>query len=78
MILPYPRINQDAGRNLAVFIALALVLCGPTLASEHRDRGYMYLSPVPGAEYVSPQTEFILVRFEAVSPYDITNWTTII
>jgi hypothetical protein len=38
----------------------------------------MYLSPVPGAEYVSPQTRFFLVRFEAVSPNDITNLPTFI
>ncbi|MHC4113356.1 MAG: aryl-sulfate sulfotransferase, partial [Planctomycetota bacterium] len=33
---------------------------------------------VPGAEYVSPQTKFFLVRFEAVSPNDITNLETFI
>ncbi len=48
------------------------------LASEHRDKGYMYLSPVPGAEYVLPATDFILVRFEEVDPSDITNLTSFI
>jgi len=33
----------------------------------------MYLSPVPGAEYVLPGTDYVLVRFEEVVPSDITN-----
>ena len=74
----YPKISQDAGRNRAIFIAVVLIFCGHTLASEHREKGYLYLSPIPGAEYVSPQTKFFLVRFEAVSPYDITNLPTFI
>jgi len=44
----------------------------------YREKGYLYLSPIPGAEYVSSQTKFFLVRFEAVSPYDITNLPTFI
>ncbi|UCC45209.1 MAG: hypothetical protein JSU65_04640, partial [Candidatus Zixiibacteriota bacterium] len=48
------------------------------LTSEYRDKGYLYLSPLPGAEYVSPQTRYFLVRFEAVSPNDITNLPTFI
>ena len=72
------RISQDAGRKLAVFIALALVFCGPVLASEHRETGYQYLSPVPQSEYVLPQTRYILVRFETVSPYALTNLSTFI
>ncbi|MHC4111802.1 MAG: hypothetical protein ACYSUY_12055, partial [Planctomycetota bacterium] len=57
------KISQDAGRNRALFIAIVLIFCGHALASEHRDKGYLYLSPVPGAEYVLPQTRFFLVRF---------------
>jgi hypothetical protein len=72
------KISQDAGRNRALFIAVVLIFCGHALASEHRDKGYLYLSPVPGAEYVLPQTRFFLVRFEAVSPNDITNLSTFI
>ncbi|MHC4657244.1 MAG: aryl-sulfate sulfotransferase, partial [Planctomycetota bacterium] len=72
------KISQDAGRNRALFIAIVLIFCGHALASEHRDKGYLYLSPVPGAEYVLPQTRFFLVRFEAVSPNDITNLSTFI
>ncbi|MEE9465699.1 MAG: LamG-like jellyroll fold domain-containing protein, partial [Candidatus Neomarinimicrobiota bacterium] len=48
------------------------------LTSGHREKGYLYLSPLPGAEYVSSQTKFFLVRFEAVSPNDITNLSTFI
>jgi hypothetical protein len=47
-------------------------------ASEYRDKGYRYLSPLPMAEYVRPETRYILVRFEEVSPYDITNLPTFI
>ncbi|KPJ61745.1 MAG: hypothetical protein AMJ46_00005, partial [Latescibacteria bacterium DG_63] len=65
-------------RNRAIFITVVLIFCSHALASEHRDKGYLYLSPVPGAEYVSPQTRFFLVRFEAVSPNDITNLSTFI
>ncbi|MHC4735905.1 MAG: aryl-sulfate sulfotransferase, partial [Planctomycetota bacterium] len=46
--------------------------------SEYRDKGYRYLSPVPMAEYVRPETRYILVRFEEVSPDDITNLLTFI
>ncbi|MBA7606112.1 hypothetical protein ES703_13251 [subsurface metagenome] len=48
------------------------------LTSGYRGKGYLYLSPIPGAEYVSSQTKFFLVRFEAVSPNDITNLPTFI
>ncbi|MHC4545504.1 MAG: hypothetical protein ACYSYL_13450 [Planctomycetota bacterium] len=69
----YPKIGQDAGRNRALFTVVVLIFCGNALASEHRDRGYMYLSPVPRAEYVLLATDFILVRFETVNPNDIDN-----
>jgi len=72
------KISQNTGKNRAIFIALVLVFCGHALASEHREKGYMYLSPIPGAEYVSSQTKYFLVRFETVSPYDITNLSTFI
>jgi hypothetical protein len=39
----------------------------------YRTMGYNYLSPVPGAEYCSPQTRFILVRFQTISPAALTN-----
>jgi len=50
--------------------------CNQVSASGYRDLGYRYLSPVPGAEYVSPQTRFVLVRFEQVSPMAVTNLAT--
>src|SRR6266478_8996056 len=39
----------------------------------YRSLGYAYLSPVPGAEYCSPQTHFILVRFKDIAPSSVTN-----
>lgn len=46
--------------------------------ADYRSAGYAYLSPVPGASYCSPQTRFILVRFQSVSPSDITNLASFI
>ena len=40
---------------------------------EYRNLGYLYLSPLPGAEYTAPQTRFVLVRFKDVSPSAVTN-----
>jgi len=45
-------------------------------ATAAREAGYLYLSPVPGAPYVSAQTRFVLVRFENVTPSEMTNLTT--
>ena len=45
---------------------------------EYRALGYLYLSPMPGAEYVSAQTRFVLVRFKDVSPTAVTNLSTFI
>ncbi len=39
----------------------------------YRSLGYLYLSPLPGAQYCSPQTRFVLVRFATVPPTAITN-----
>ena len=60
-------------RSFVVLVAVSLSLSLSTSASENRDRGYLYLSPLPGAEYVLWGTDFILVRFETVSPFAITN-----
>jgi len=65
-------------RDRAIFVVVFLLFFSHALASEHREKGYLYLSPAPGAEYVSPQTKYFLVRFEAVSPNDITNLPTFI
>ncbi|MHC4694456.1 MAG: hypothetical protein ACYS67_17075, partial [Planctomycetota bacterium] len=64
--------------NTTLLITVFLVFSSHSSASEYRDKGYLYLSPVPRAEYVSPQTKFFLVRFETVSPNDITNLSTFI
>jgi Arylsulfotransferase (ASST)/Carbohydrate binding domain len=65
------------------FWKLVLVLAALSLGSsnvraqgEFRAAGYMYLSPVPGASYVSAQTRYVLVRFQNVTPVDVTNLTT--
>jgi len=50
---------------------LAAVL--PAAADDYRSLGYLYLSPVPGAEYTSPQTTFALVRFQNIAPSAVTN-----
>ena len=42
------------------------------------EAGYLYLSPVPDAPYVSAQTRYILVRFESVTPLEVTNLTSFI
>ncbi|MHC4682321.1 MAG: hypothetical protein ACYTEK_26980, partial [Planctomycetota bacterium] len=65
-------------KNQAIFIAAVLVLSGHALALEYHEKGYKYLSPIPEAEYVSPQTRFVLVRFETISPYDLINLSTFI
>jgi len=58
-----------------------LGLAGAWLALPHqvwaqspaRQAGYLYLSPVPGASYVSVPTRYILVRFAQVTPSQVTN-----
>jgi hypothetical protein len=47
-------------------------------SNDYRGLGYLYLSPQPAAEYTSPQTRFVLVRFQNVSPSAITNLATFI
>lgn len=63
---------------LTGFIAVVLAFSSHALALGYREKGYQYLSPVPEAEYVSPQTKFVLVRFETVSPHELTNLSTFI
>ncbi|MHC4691839.1 MAG: aryl-sulfate sulfotransferase [Planctomycetota bacterium] len=61
-----------------IFIFVALMFSSQMLVYGYREKGYLYLSPIPRAEYVLPQTKFFLVRFESVSPNDITNLSTFI
>ena len=46
--------------------------------NDYRGLGYMYLSPLPGAEYLPTQTQFILVRFQNISPTAVTNLSSFI
>src|ERR1035438_10441117 len=53
-----------------------LISPNPCVRPFHLDYGalgYLYLSPLPGAEYVSAQTRFVLVRFKDVYPTAVTN-----
>lgn len=45
---------------------------------DYRALGYLYLSPLPGAEYTSPQTRFVLVRFQNIPPTAVTNLSSFI
>ncbi|HTL54980.1 MAG TPA: aryl-sulfate sulfotransferase [Candidatus Limnocylindrales bacterium] len=61
----------------AVVVLLGLMLAPAAIAqSAARQAGYLYLSPVPNAPYVSAQTRYILVRFDQVAPGQVTNLTT--
>jgi len=40
---------------------------------DYRNQGYLYLSPLPNAEYTSSQTKFVMVRFQNISPTAVTN-----
>src|SRR5579864_9163362 len=43
--------------------------------SSARHAGYLYLSPIPRASHVSPQTRYVLIRFASVAPSQVTNLT---
>ena len=65
-------------RLITIFIVAGLVLGAVAARAQsggtaYRSLGYLYLSPVPGAQYCSPQTCFVLVRFAAVPPTAVTN-----
>src|SRR6266403_1619458 len=72
-VLTFPRFN-------AVWSAWLLLTALPVIAatSDYRGLGYMYLSPLPGAEYTSTQTRYVLVRFQNISPTFVTNLSTFI
>ena len=63
------------GIQLAALVFLLGLASG---RADYLSAGYGYLSPVPGASYCSPQTRFILVRFQSVSPADVTNLASFI
>jgi hypothetical protein len=62
--------------RLILFAALGPWTAAAGSLSPAREAGYLYLSPVPGAPYVSDQTRFVLLRFVNVSPAEITNLAT--
>jgi len=54
--------------------AMALAVSGVRAdTGAYRSLGYLYLSPLPGAEYSPTQTKFVLVRFKDISPTVVTN-----
>ena len=61
--------DKTAGSNVTVCV---------DCTGNYREAGYLYVSPLPEAEYSSPQTRFVLVRFEEISPSDVTNVTEFI
>ena len=67
-------------RVLRLFIYVASTLfvatSGWSASTPARQAGYAYLSPLPGAPYVSEQTRYVLVRFQNAVPAQITNLTT--
>jgi hypothetical protein len=60
---------KSASKNMTVWVRST---------NDYRTLGYMYLSPLPGAEYTPTQTRFVLVRFQNISPAAITNLSTFI
>ena len=60
----------------APLTALGLMLALSSAHADYHAQGYMYLSPVPEAEYCSAQTRFVLVRFSDIPPSDVTNLLT--
>ena len=67
----------------ALLIALGLLLALGSARADvssnwvaYHAQGYLYLSPLPGAEYCPTQTRFVLVRFSNVLPSDVTNLLT--
>ncbi|HSU57268.1 MAG TPA: aryl-sulfate sulfotransferase [Candidatus Dormibacteraeota bacterium] len=63
-------------RLSALLTLLGLLLATNSARADYHAQGYMYLSPVPEAEYCPVQTRFVLVRFSNVLPSDVTNLLT--
>ena len=57
--------------------SMEIYVCPPG-SYDYRDKGYLYLSPLPEAEYVSAQTKYLLVRFVEISPYSLVNLSSFI
>ena len=59
-----------------VFTAALLLAAAADAQSPSRQAGYLYLSPVPNASYVSAQTRYVLVRLQNLAPAEVTNLLT--
>jgi hypothetical protein len=70
MVLNSPRHFLMAGALATALFGLPGVSSAQSAA---RQAGYLYLSPVPGASYVSPQTRYVLVRLAQAAPATLTN-----
>jgi len=69
----------DVKRLLFTLVLIATALESPSQVRAQtpaRDAGYLYLSPVPNAPYVSQQTRYVLVRFKSILPSQVTNLLT--
>ena len=62
-------------RKYVLFCGFSIVIFLSSLGTSlaYGEQGYLYLSPVPNAQYVSPDTEFFLVRFTDIRPADLSN-----
>ena len=58
---------------MVVGVAALLAAYSSRGQSDARQAGYLYLSPIPGASYVSAQNRYILVRFTQITPSQVTN-----
>lgn len=73
------RKNNIRSLYIVTLLFCILVLpCRNLPAQGPEEKGYLYLSPVPDAPYVSQNTQFILVRFTDISPADLTNMESFI
>jgi hypothetical protein len=64
---------DDGEKQTNAQVAVTIITTG-----DYRSKGYLYLSPVPRAEYTSPQTRFVLVRFSRFPPSAVTNLPTFV
>ena len=74
-----PMTQAQGCRLSSLFLALAALPAeadSTPAQTSARVAGYLYLSPVPGASYVSRGTTYVLVRFEHVRPAEVENLTT--
>jgi hypothetical protein len=64
--------NEVIRQPFYFIISTQLIFSLNGIAFGYQDKGYLYLSPLPEAEYVAAETS-ILVRFMSQSPYELTN-----